>query len=267
MNERLQTHAAAVRYLNRDPHANRELLLALHYEPIADVRVAVRDATVVGVLIRGPGPTGTLDEWLRVDADDARAVDELLQDTQLTPVQVVSIHRPWIATMLMRRYALVPSGDGVYGYLVDPARLRTHVDPTVRLLEPDDGRLVERSGCGWSRTYFTRLFEDRRRPWAAIKDGLIVCRASSGYPDADSEEVIGVWTHPGWRGRGLAQAVVAAVAGDILGRAPFAAYTTTFGNPASQAVAAGVGFERSFAAVSLQLRADADGRAPADLAR
>lgn len=256
MSDHLATHIAAAEYLSHDAHRNRELLLALAYEPVSAVHVARRNDQVVGALVRGPGPVGLEAEWLRLDADTPQAVADLLTAELLSTNPIVSVHRPWLAKLLAEAYALVPTGDGVYGYLVDRRSLQLRFDPAVRLLEPDDERLVERSACGWSRTYFARLFDERRRPWAVVKDGAIVCRASSGYPDADSEEVIGVWTHPGWRGRGLAQALVAAVAADILQRAPFAAYTTTFSNAASQAVARAVGFERAFAAVSLQ-RSDA----------
>ena len=33
------------------------------------------------------------------------------------------------------------------------------------------------------------LFDERRHPWAIVREGRIVSRASSGYPAAGSEEV------------------------------------------------------------------------------
>ena len=59
-------------------------------------------------------------------------------------------------------------------------------------------------------------------------------------------------THERWRGRGLARALVRVVAADILERSHYAAYTTTYDNYASQAVARAVGFELCFAARSYQ---------------
>ena len=256
MNQHLQNYAAAAEFLSRDPHANRELLIALLYEPLATVRVTWRNEAVAGALVRGPGPTALRPEWIRFDADDQDAVVALLDQRDFDDNAILSLHRPQFGDFVAQHFRLLPTGDGVYGYLVDRQSLLRPPGVPVRLLTPSDIGLVERSGCGWSRSYFMRLFQERRRPWAIVKDGMIVCRASSGYPHANSEEVVGVWTHERWRGRGLARALVAAVAADILERASFAAYTTTFNNHASQAVARAVGFQPCFTAYSYARKTD-----------
>lgn len=250
--EPLQHHNAAVAYLSRDPHVNRELLIALRYEPVSAIRIARRGSLVVGASVRGVGPQALRPEWLRLDADDAEAALQLLQQEDLANDVVLSIHRPWMEPLITEYSGLPPSDSGIYGYLVERHTLKSTADHTARLLTLDDIGLVERSACGWSRNYFERLFRDRRRPWAIIKDGTIVCRASSGYAHADSEEVVGVWTHERWRSRGLARALVSMVAADILERTRYAAYTTTYDNYASQSVAQAIGFELCFAARSYQ---------------
>ena len=257
MKAQLQDFSAAKTYLSRDPHVNRELLIALRYEPVSAVRVARRDGAVVGALVRGIGPLSPRPEWVRLDADDDTAVQQLLQPEDLADDVVLSIHRPWIGALVAEHYGIPASDSSIYGYLVDRSTLSPQPTHTVRALTLNDAGLVERSGCGWSRSYYERLFPDRRRPWAIIKDGLIVCRASSGYPHADSEEGVGVWTPERWRKQGLAQSLVSVVAADILERVRYAAYTTTYDNVASQRVAQAIGFELCFAARSHQRQAQA----------
>lgn len=252
MNAYLPHYTAAVAYLNRDPYANRELLLALQYEHVSALYVAWRGNTVSGVLVRGPGPFNPDPHWLRLDADDADAVQTLLEQTTLERRLVVSIHRQWIGA-IAEAYGLRRTGAGVHGYVAQREHLRLPRDPDVRLLTNDDWPLVERSQCGWSRGYFERLFSEGRRPWVMIADGQIVSRASSGYSTTDCEEVVGVWTHPAWRERGLARRLVATVAHDIVQHVAHAAYTTTFDNRASQRVAHAVGFTPCFTAQSYQL--------------
>jgi GNAT superfamily N-acetyltransferase len=235
--------AAAIAFLSRDPHANREALLTLRYQFAAALHTSIRGAEVRGVLLRGPGPLHSSPVWVRIDALDADAVHDLLHTATLAPPMILAIHRPWIGELLRREYGWQPDGSGWLSYLLDRDRLVSHPDTGTRLLDRADAALVEHSACGWSRAYFDHLFAEGRRPWAVVRDGRIVCRASSGYPHAGSEEVVGVWTHDQWRGRGLARAVVSAAAADILTRCRYAAYTTTFDNPASQAVARVVGFQ------------------------
>lgn len=253
MNEYLPHYGAAVAYLSRDPHANRELLLALRYEHVAALHLAWRGNTVGGVLVRGSGPFNPDPHWVRLDADDQVAMHELLQQITIDQRLVVSLHRPWMDAPALE-YGLRATGAGVHGYIAGRGSLRLAPDLNARLLTSDDWSLVERSACGWSRGYFERLFEDGRRPWVLIADGQIVSRASSGYAIADCEEVVGVWTHPRWRGRGLARRLVATVATDILRHVPYVAYTTTFDNQASQSVANAVGFQNCFTATSYQRR-------------
>lgn len=253
MTEFLPHGEAAHAYLSRNPHANRELLLALRYEQVVALHVVWHGNDVSGVLVQGPGPFNTDPHWLRLDADDADAAAALLRRVTLDRRLVVSLHRPWMEP-LAEQFGLHLTTAGVYGFLARRANLQLPPDPDVRLLNDGDWPLVERSQCGWSRGYFERLFEEGRRPWVIVMDDRIASRASSGYPTQDCEEVVGVWTHPRWRGQGLARRLVATVAHDIGARMPFISYTTTFDNHASQTVARSVGFEVCFTARSYQLR-------------
>lgn len=253
MNAYLPHYSATIRFLDHDPYRNRELLLALEYEPVTTVFLAWDGAAISGVLVRGPGPFNPDPDWLRIEACDAAAVHALLAQVELTPRLIFSIHRPWIGQLLQQHYGLSPTGTGVYGYILERDQLVAQTEDTAQLLTARDAELVERSACGWTPGYFARLFSEGRRPWAILRDGKIVSRASSGYSHAESEEVVGVWTHPQWRGQGLARQLVYAVAADILQRFRYATYTTTYDNLASQAVARRVGFQPSFAADSYQL--------------
>lgn len=239
-------YSAALAFLERDPHTNRELLVALRYEVIAELRLVRRAEQVAGVLLRGQGMHSAGDEWIQLDAADHQAVDELFQGVVPAQMTMVLAHRAWIGEHLVARHGFAAVGPRVLGSLLDADNLQPNTDRGARLLTPSDRALVERSGCGWNDIYFQQLFVQSRRPWGLIRDGRIVCRASSGYRHGDTEEVVGVWTHPRWRGRGLARALVSAVAADILSRVSLAAYRTTEDNLASQAVASAVGFRPSF---------------------
>lgn len=241
-------HHAAVAYLLRDPLANRELLLALEYEIPTELRVVDRDGAVTGVLLRGPGPLAADPDWVRIEADDQAALDGLLAQSPPRCGQGYALHRDWIARSVCERYGASRTEQGVRGFVLGREHAPPADDTLVQLLTADDTPLVDRSACGWSRRYFGQLFAEGRHPWAIVIDGTIVSRASTGYLSGGCEEVVGVWTNPRFRGRGLARRLVAVVAADILGRNPFATYSTTIENVASQRVALAVGFKPNYEA-------------------
>jgi len=249
MNRGMEHYDAALAYLLRDPLANRELLLALEYEIPSELRVVQRNGATTGVLLRGPGPLTPDPSWTRIEADNTAALDGLLALSQPRGGQTYALHRPWITRIISERYNALPNQQGVRGFALGrEQRPPLGHDPRVRLLSAQDTPLVERSACGWSRRYFGQLLADDRHPWVVVLDDMIVARASTGYLSGGCEEVVGVWTHPRYRGRGLARRLVAAVAGDILARHPFATYSTTIENQASQRVALAVGFRPSYEA-------------------
>ena len=62
-----------------------------------------------------------------------------------------------------------------------------------------------------------------------------------------------VWTAPRRRGQGLATAVVATAAADILSRGKTAIYVAAVTNRASQRVAVKVGFQRAYDTTTYQV--------------
>jgi hypothetical protein len=151
--------AAATTFLRRDAHSNRELLLALRYEPVVDLHLTRHAGMVTGVLIRGAGPFNPAPNWIRLDAIDGVAVRALMAVLRDPRRWVFSVHRVWIADLLMAEFGLRPTGDGVLGHLVDRQRLRMQVDHGARPLTLQDDALVQRSRCGWSSSYFRQLFD------------------------------------------------------------------------------------------------------------
>lgn len=108
MNQDLPNYTAAIDFLKADPLVNRELLLALRAEPIAKLQVAMRNERPVGVLLCGPGPFIPDPYWIRLDASDAAALDDLMQGFTFTERHTLSIHRPWIGATLAARYRMQP---------------------------------------------------------------------------------------------------------------------------------------------------------------
>lgn len=108
-------------------------------------------------------------------------------------------------------------------------------DPEVRLVRPDEigvlfpaavrmyteevgiSPLAEDDGRG----YRQRLAElvRARRAYARFVDGEVVFKAELAVVTRHTAQVQGVWVEPGWRGRGIATAAMAAVVTDALRRA------------------------------------------------
>jgi predicted GNAT family acetyltransferase len=84
------------------------------------------------------------------------------------------------------------------------------------------------------------------RPFGIVTENRVVAHAFAANETDWTEEVMSVWTAPRWRGRGLASAVVATAAADILNRGKTAIYVAAMTNLASQRVATKVGFQRAY---------------------
>ncbi len=238
-NTRWPDYADAYRWLARDPWPNQELLLVLLHELIIKL-VVIRDgAAVTGVLVLSPHPESTR-LCYRLDAHDAALPALLAAATDDLPWL---IQRPALAAALTARTTLAPTGYVLHGYRCAAVAAGRMLG---RPLHAPDVDLVLRSDCGWDAREFRAMLAVERTPWAIIADGRIVCRASCGYGTAWSEEVLGVWTAPAYRGAGLAQSLVRAISADVLRRRPWATYTTTAENLASQRVAAAAGFEAAY---------------------
>jgi GNAT superfamily N-acetyltransferase len=112
----------------------------------------------------------------------------------------------------------------------------------VRRITFDDAEATDLSPCGLSPTALRGWLRRGWRMFGIVRDGALLCHALAAYPLADTEEVSAVFTAPAARRRGLAAAVVAATAADILRRGRRPIYVTTRSNRASRRVAEGLGF-------------------------
>ncbi len=238
-NWHLSGYAAAYAWLARDYLSNLEMLLPLLHESLATLLIAGTVPAIHGVLMKCAHPYRS-GHCYRIDALDSAALNELMEHPAVELSSRWLVHRPWMKPILQQRYGIVATGFGVRGFATTTA---STIPREGRPLGPADRSLVEWSDCGWSGSDFDQLLQSRR-PWAIVYDDLIVCRASAGYDTPWTAEVLGLWTHPAHRARGLARSLVAAVCDDILSRKPIAAYTTTFENLVSQHVAKAAGFKQ-----------------------
>lgn len=244
VNQHLPGYVAAWNWLARDVLANSELLLALQYEPLHDLVVAGDDSMPTGVLLRGWHPELPT-TCCRLEPADEVALRALLTRIVLPRPARLFVHRPWLDPLL-QQLEWLPTGYCLQGYARStPTPIRVSGRP----LGLADEQLVRNSRCGWTAAKFRQMLAAGRQPWAIIEHGRIVCRACTGDALPWSEEILSVWTDPAYRKRGLATSLVAALCNDILRRKPYATYTTTNGNHASQHVAAAVGFTPTFCAV------------------
>jgi len=135
----------------------------------------------------------------------------------------------------------------------DPPRARP--DPAVRLVGPDEEGLLYPASVAMyteevgvspldedgGRGYRQRIADlvRTRRAYARFVDGTVVFKAELAVVTRHTAQIQGVWVAPGWRGRGLGTAGVAAVVQDALRRvAPSVSlYVNDFNLPARSAYA------------------------------
>jgi hypothetical protein len=128
-------------------------------------------------------------------------------------------------------------------YLVGPgtaytssARILTHADPASDI----GGLLRDGNPEGWPASEWLDLLEGRLGPWAmAYEEGQVIAVCHTPVASGGGAEA-GVWTRPGFRGRGHAAAVTAHWARSFPpGRHLF--YSTTSDNRSSRRVASRLG--------------------------
>ena len=125
-------------------------------------------------------------------------------------------------------------------YYVFGPDVRAHELATVVRSDCGDADLLRARNPGnWAAREWSDLLDGALGPWAmALHDGQVVSICHTPRPLTERAAECGVWTHPEFRGRGLA-AEVAAVWAEILrpsGRVLF--YSTNRENIASRRVAA-----------------------------
>ena len=114
--------------------------------------------------------------------------------------------------------------------------------PIVRSDQPLDERLRRLNPGNWEADEWDDLLDGALGPWAmALLDGRIVSICHTPRPMTERTAECGVWTHPDYRGRGLATEVAAAWADVLHATGRFLFYAHDARNAASQRVAARLG--------------------------
>jgi len=241
--------ATARAQLDRDRYHNLMLLGALDFENVRSAYSLERDddLAAVALIVDQHGPLPEVWPTIMVVASDAEALAQLV------------LHEDWPApaTWSTRQRDLLPVLEECLGQQHDPARgVLYYLYPAgtpphqphrlVRRLTAGDADMLDLEPCSLSTTAMRNWL---RRGWhifGAVERGQLLSHALAAYPIGDTEEVAAVYTAPQARGRGLASAVVAATAADIVSRGLRAVYATTRANVASQQVATSVGLKPLF---------------------
>lgn len=235
------TPEQATAFLGQTPVASVELLGALRYDRAVRCIGAVRNGALVGVLVVGREDDDT--QAARFQAIDEEALLPLIAACP-TDVQRIVVHRPWMLPALASAFRLLPehNSETVFSAVsiaIPPA-------PTVRLLRAADAPIVAASAAMMSATVFLNELEQGFRPFGLVTGDRLIAHAIAANATDWTEEVMSVWTAPRRRGQGLATAVVATTAADILNRGKTAIYVAAVTNRASQRVAVKVGFQPSY---------------------
>jgi ribosomal protein S18 acetylase RimI-like enzyme len=283
---------AATAFLARDPIGNAELLTALRYdadvqciavyrltsETYVDSPNAVRqentklpslpfrvlrgqaatpattdtppDAEPAGVLVTGrEGINGRL--TARIATADAAALDALIAAFP-RGVSRIAVHRAWMLPALTEALHLSPDDDP--DVLFSLAAMPTHPAPGVRPLTMADVPMMAASATLWGRLGLVDALRAGFRPFGVVRGARVVACAMAANVTEWTEEVMSVWTAPRHRGQGLATAVVAATAADIIARGKTATYVAAITNHASQRVAEKIGFQRAYEIAAYRIR-------------
>lgn len=230
--------AAATAFLGRDPVGNSELLAAIRND--GDVRClgAARGGALAGVAVIGQEDGGAL--AARFEAADAGALAALIAACP-PAVERIAVHRAWMLPALVAAFTLMPYGtpETVYALAGPPAQPPGEARP----LTARDVPLMAASATLWGVMGLPDALRAGLRPFGIVRGARVLACALAASGTEWTEEVMSVWTAPRHRGRGLATAVVAATAADIIGRGKTALYVAAVTNHASRRVAAKVGFQ------------------------
>lgn len=230
------TPEQATAFLAYDPVGTIELLCAIRYD--RDVRCvgALQDGALAGVLVAAR------------EEDDARAARFEAADAEMLlaliaacppDVRRIAVHRPWMLTALQSAFRLVPAQRETvfFATSVLPS------PPVARPLTIADAPLMDAGATMMGGRGLRDGLARGYRPFGVVVDNRVVAHAVAANGTDWTEEVMSVWTAPRRRGQGLATAVVAATAADILSRGKTAIYVAAATNRASRRVAVKVGFQ------------------------
>lgn len=234
----------ALGFLARAPERNLLQLAALEYDPV-EMIWGLRRASALAALALVCEPEGPFSRQrapVLLDAQDAAALAELLDRADWPARPRWVLHRADLLPTLERFCGLAHRPhEGVYQYmLAQPPERRGPL--LVRQLALEDADSLALAPCALSPLALRNWIKRGWRVFGAVADGVLLGHALAAYPVGQTEEVAAVFTAPAVRRRGIASAVVAATAADILARGHRATYVCRKTNRASQHVAEGLGF-------------------------
>lgn len=237
----LLSYDAAYHFLDQDRYHNLAILGALEYDSIGMIRGAFQGSRLVavGVLVEQDRLLYDDRPTVMVSASGSAGVEDLLQQKGW-PERLV-----WSTSRLDLRVAIETclgcrhdSDRGLHYYMATSAPVCQHTQ--VRAIIPQDAERLDLAPCSLSPSALLNWLKRGWRMFGAVSEGRLLCHALAAYPISDTEEISAVYTAPYSRQQGLARAVVAATAVDIIGRNHRAVYVTTRANIASQRVAEGL---------------------------
>ena len=235
------TPEQATAFLGHDPVANVELLGALRYDREIHCIGAVRNGALVGVLVVAREDDDTL--AARFEAAEGGVLLTLIAACP-PGVQRIAVHRPWMLPALASAFRLIQ--DQPSETVFSTTRIALPLSPIVRPLQVTDAPIVAASAAMMGVTAFLDGLAQGFRPFGIVANDRLIAHAIAANRTDWTEEVMSVWTAPRRRGQGLATAVVATAAADILSRGKTALYVAAVTNRASQRVAVKVGFQPSY---------------------
>ncbi|GAB4216804.1 MAG: hypothetical protein OHK0022_58390 [Roseiflexaceae bacterium] len=230
-------------FLERAPAANLPLLAALEYDPVEMIwGIARGDALVALALVFEPdGPFTRQRSTVLLDALDSRELAELLARGEWPAQPRWTVHRTELLPAVQTFCGARPDrSDGVRHYVADRVQERPHT--LVRRIVLEDADTLDLAPCRLSPVALRNWIKRGWRVFGAVDSGALLGHALAAYPVGAFEEVAAVFTAPPVRRQGIASAVVAAAAADILARGLRATYVCRKTNTASRRVAEGLGF-------------------------
>lgn len=238
----------ATAFLAHDPIGTIELLCAIRYDREIRCVGTLRDGVLAGVLVA-----------TREDDDTRAARFEAADEETLLPliaacppgVRRIAVHRAWMLPALQAAFRLIPQQrETVFSAT---AVIPPPGSPAARLLTMADAPLMDRGATIGGGAPFRDALARGFRPFGVVIGDRVVAHAFAANVTDWTEEVMSVWTAPRWRGQGLATAVVAATAADIIARDKVAIYVAAVANHASRRVAEKARFRQEYEIASYRI--------------
>jgi len=257
----------AVAFLQRDPLINVYLISRLLEErsPAATQIYAVRHnrelvllaSLATNIVLAAAGPSGNQDVLdsaiamvaeriiarmlpVRAIISPAYLVEKLWErlQTRIDPPTVVRMNQPVYAIrrrfefpeLVQSRYATVDDLDQLVPACAAMHKEEVGIDP------------LERDTAGYRERI--RELIDRRRAIVRVDKGLIVAKCEFSAVSDDAVQLMGVWTHPQFRRRGLARGLLREVCGHLFRRGKNVTLFVNDFNLPAVALYESIGFQR-----------------------